>query len=30
MASFGDVFGLGFGLEGFSFFMEAIFVAIYV
>jgi cytochrome bd ubiquinol oxidase subunit I len=30
MASFGDVFGLAFGLEGFSFFMEAIFIAIYV
>jgi cytochrome d ubiquinol oxidase subunit I len=30
MASFGDVFGLGFGIEGFSFFMEAIFIAIYV
>ena len=27
---FGDVFGLAFGLEGFSFFMEAIFIAIYV
>jgi cytochrome d ubiquinol oxidase subunit I len=30
MASFGSVFGLGFGIEGFSFFMEAIFIAIYV
>lgn len=30
MATFGDVFGLGFALEGFSFFVEAIFVAIYV
>ena len=30
MATFGDVFGLAFGLEGFSFFMEAIFIAIYV
>jgi cytochrome bd ubiquinol oxidase subunit I len=30
MATFGDVFGLGFALEGFSFFMEAIFIAIYV
>jgi cytochrome d ubiquinol oxidase subunit I len=30
MASFGDVFGLAFGVEGFSFFMEAIFIAIYV
>jgi cytochrome d ubiquinol oxidase subunit I len=30
MASFGDVFGLAFGIEGFSFFIEAIFIAIYV
>src|SRR5215211_3146989 len=30
MARFGDVFGLGFALEGFSFFVEAIFIAIYV
>src|SRR5262249_32486670 len=30
MASFGSVFGLGFTLEGFSFFLEAIFIAIYV
>jgi len=30
MASFGDVFGLGFAFEGFSFFVEAIFIAIYV
>jgi cytochrome d ubiquinol oxidase subunit I len=30
MATFGDVFGLGFALEGFSFFIEAIFIAIYV
>ena len=30
MATFGDVFGLAFGLEGFSFFLEAIFLAIYV
>jgi cytochrome bd ubiquinol oxidase subunit I len=30
MASFGNVFGLGFTLEGFSFFLEAIFIAIYV
>jgi cytochrome bd ubiquinol oxidase subunit I len=30
MATFGDVFGLGFMVEGFSFFMEAIFIAIYV
>ena len=30
MATYGDVFGLAFGLEGFSFFLEAIFIAIYV
>jgi len=30
MSNFGDVFGLAFGLEGFSFFIEAIFIAIYV
>jgi len=30
MATFGDVFGLAFMIEGFSFFMEAIFIAIYV
>jgi cytochrome bd ubiquinol oxidase subunit I len=30
MATFGDVFGVAFGLEGFSFFLEAIFIAIYV
>src|SRR5262245_1961668 len=30
MAAFGEVFGLGFALEGFSFFLEAIFIAIYV
>jgi hypothetical protein len=30
MARFGEVFGLGFTLEGFSFFLEAIFIAIYV
>jgi cytochrome d ubiquinol oxidase subunit I len=30
MATFGDVFGLGFAVEGFSFFIEAIFIAIYV
>ena len=30
MASFGEVFGLAFGLEGISFFVEAIFIAIYV
>jgi cytochrome d ubiquinol oxidase subunit I len=29
MARFGNVFGLGFALEGFSFFVEAIFIAIY-
>jgi len=28
-ASFGSVFGLGFAIEGFSFFMEAIFIGIY-
>src|SRR5437763_1638694 len=28
--SFGSVFGLGFAIEGFSFFMEAIFIGIYV
>jgi cytochrome d ubiquinol oxidase subunit I len=30
MATFGDVFGLGFAIEGFSFFVEAIFIAVYV
>jgi cytochrome d ubiquinol oxidase subunit I len=30
MATFGDVFGLGFAIEGISFFLEAIFIAIYV
>jgi cytochrome d ubiquinol oxidase subunit I len=30
MANFGNVFGLGFAVEGFSFFLEAIFMAIYV
>ncbi len=30
MATFGAVFGIAFSLEGFSFFMEAIFIAIYV
>ncbi|MDO8184568.1 cytochrome ubiquinol oxidase subunit I [Conexibacter sp. JD483] len=30
MGSFGDVFGLGFAIEGFAFFLEAIFIAIYV
>src|SRR2546421_3842405 len=29
-ASFGNVFGLGFAIEGFSFFMEAIFIGIYI
>jgi cytochrome d ubiquinol oxidase subunit I len=28
--TFGSVFGLGFAVEGFSFFMEAIFIGIYV
>jgi cytochrome d ubiquinol oxidase subunit I len=30
MATFGEVFGVGFALEGISFFIEAIFIAIYV
>src|SRR3954452_7327082 len=30
MATFGGVFGLGFAIEGFSFFIEAIFIGIYV
>ena len=30
VATFGNVFGLGFALEGFSFFLEAIFIGIYV
>jgi cytochrome d ubiquinol oxidase subunit I len=30
MATFGQVFGIGFALEGISFFVEAIFIAIYV
>jgi cytochrome d ubiquinol oxidase subunit I len=30
MATFGAVFGIAFGLEGISFFVEAIFIAIYV
>jgi cytochrome d ubiquinol oxidase subunit I len=30
MATSGDVFGLAFGLEGFAFFSEAIFIAISV
>ena len=29
-AKFGSVFGLGFAIEGFSFFMEAIFIGVYV
>src|SRR3954453_17587368 len=29
-ATFGSLFGLGFAIEGFSFFMEAIFIGIYV
>jgi cytochrome bd ubiquinol oxidase subunit I len=29
-ATFGSVFGLGFAIEGFSFFLEAIFVGIYI
>jgi cytochrome d ubiquinol oxidase subunit I len=29
-ATFGSVFGLGFSIEGFSFFMEAIFIGIYI
>ena len=29
-ATFGGVFGLGFAIEGFSFFIEAIFIGIYV
>ncbi|HEX6116396.1 MAG TPA: cytochrome ubiquinol oxidase subunit I [Solirubrobacterales bacterium] len=29
-ASFGEVFGVGFAMEGFSFFLEAIFITIYV
>ena len=29
-ATFGEVFGIGFALEGFSFFLEAIFITIYV
>jgi cytochrome d ubiquinol oxidase subunit I len=29
-ATYGNVFGLGFAIEGFSFFMEAIFIGIYV
>ncbi len=30
MATFGEVFGLAFAIEGFSFFLEAIFITIYV
>jgi cytochrome d ubiquinol oxidase subunit I len=30
MSTFGEVFGLAFAIEGFSFFIEAIFIAIYV
>jgi cytochrome d ubiquinol oxidase subunit I len=30
MATFGEVFGIAFGLEGISFFVESIFIAIYV
>ena len=30
MAAFGPVFGLGFAIEGFAFFTEAVFIAIYV
>jgi cytochrome d ubiquinol oxidase subunit I len=30
MATFGEVFGVAFGLEGVSFFIEAIFIAIYI
>ncbi|HXD54393.1 MAG TPA: cytochrome ubiquinol oxidase subunit I [Solirubrobacteraceae bacterium] len=30
MARFGSVFGLGFAIEGFSFFLEAIFIGVYV
>jgi cytochrome d ubiquinol oxidase subunit I len=29
-ATFGNVFGLGFAIEGFSFFLEAIFIGVYV
>jgi cytochrome bd ubiquinol oxidase subunit I len=29
MGTFGSVFGLGFAIEGFSFFVEAIFIGIY-
>src|SRR5436190_14123834 len=30
IATFGNVFGLGFAIEGISFFLEAIFIAIYI
>jgi cytochrome d ubiquinol oxidase subunit I len=30
MGRFGDVFGIGFGIEGWAFFLEAIFIAIYL
>jgi cytochrome d ubiquinol oxidase subunit I len=30
MSTFGSVFGLGFAIEGFSFFLEAIFIGIYI
>jgi cytochrome bd ubiquinol oxidase subunit I len=30
MSTFGGVFGLGFAIEGFSFFLEAIFIGIYI
>ncbi len=30
MATFGEVFGLGFTLEAFSFFIEAIFIVVYI
>jgi cytochrome bd ubiquinol oxidase subunit I len=30
MATFGDVFGLGFAIEGISFFLEAIFIGVYI
>jgi cytochrome d ubiquinol oxidase subunit I len=30
MARFGGVFGLGFAIEGFSFFLEAIFIGVYI
>jgi cytochrome d ubiquinol oxidase subunit I len=30
MSTFGSVFGLGFSIEGFSFFLEAIFIGIYI